>query len=105
MRRDGGTRTSANPIRDLFDACAHGHALRFACRGCRRTRIFAAAAAWHHFRRKGFPERLREVPGRFRCGVCGRHGPSMELVREPPDDHSLPMPTELDLKRELRRRR
>lgn len=105
MRRDGEKRISANPVRDLFDACAHGLSIKFTCRGCRRARIFPAAAVWHHFSRKGFAGRLRDVPGKFRCRVCGRRGPMMELVNEEPDEKSLPMPSEYDWKRELRRRR
>ena len=105
MGRDRAIRTEANPVRDLFDACAHGYALRLTCRGCRRARIFHSAAVWHHFRRKGFSEWLRDVPRKFRCRVCDRRGPSLELVGDEPDDRSLPMPSEQDWKRELRRRR
>jgi hypothetical protein len=98
-------RISANPVRDLFDACAHGYALRLSCRGCRRTRVFHAAAVWHHFRRRGFSDKLGDVPGRFRCRVCDRARPILALVHSAPDDASLPMPSDLDWKRELRRRR
>ena len=105
MWRDGEPRLSANPVRDLFDACAHGYAIRLACRGCGRQRVFHSAAVWHHFRRKGFSEWLRDVPRRFRCRVCGRRAPVMALVHEPPNDDSLPMPSDHDWKRELRRRR
>lgn len=105
MGRDGEQRISANPVRDLFDACAHGYAIKVTCRGCRRARIFRSAAVWHHFRRKGFSDWLRDVPGKFRCRVCDRKAPLMELVGEAPNDRSLPMPSESDWKRELRRRR
>ncbi|HEY7810912.1 MAG TPA: hypothetical protein VIA98_11075 [Allosphingosinicella sp.] len=105
MGREGERRKSANPVRDLFDACAHGYSVRLTCRGCRRARIFPAAAIWHHFRRKGFDDGLRQVPGRFRCRVCDRSGPALELVHEAPNDRSLPMPSQSEWKRELRRRR
>lgn len=105
MWRDGEQRISANPVRDLFDACAHGYAIKFTCRGCRRIRIFPSAAVWHHFRRKGLSDRLRGVPGKFRCRVCERRSPVMALVHERPNDSSLPMPSDLDWKHELRRRR
>jgi hypothetical protein len=105
MWRDGGPRISANPVRDLFDATAHGYAIRLTCRGCRRARIFHAAAVWHLFERKGFADGLRDVPRRFRCRVCDRRGPVLELVHEEPNDSSLPMPSQTEWKRELRRRR
>lgn len=105
MWREGERRISANPVRELFDACAHGYAIRLTCRGCRRARIFPSAAVWHHFRRKGFSEWLREVPARFRCRVCDRKGPFMDLVHEGPNDVSLPLPSDSEWKRELRRRR
>jgi hypothetical protein len=105
MWRDGDPRIPANPVRDLFDACAHGYSLRLTCRGCRRTRIFHSAAVWHHFKRKAFADGLRDVPRRFRCRVCDRRGPALVLVHDEPDDNSLPMPSETNWKRELRRRR
>jgi hypothetical protein len=105
MWREKDLRQSANPVRELFDATAQGYAIKLSCPGCRRTRIFHAAAVWHHFRRKGFSERLRDVPKKFRCRICERRTPIMELVHEEPDDMSLPMPGELVWKHELRRRR
>jgi len=53
----------------------------------------------------------REVRRRCLCIMClHRRGvkvrdPRFELVDEPPTDDSLPRPSELDWKRELRRRR
>jgi hypothetical protein len=105
MWRDGEPRISANPIRDLFDAGAHGYSIKLTCRGCGRARIFHAAAVWHHFQRKGFAQGLRSVVKRFRCRVCGRRAPVLDLVGEAPNDNSLPMPSESEWKRELRRRR
>lgn len=98
-------RDLVNPVSDLFDAAAHHYALKFTCRGCRRQRIFAAAAVWWHFKRKGHPDRLRQVPQRFRCRACGRRGPTLDLVNEEANDTSLPLPSDQDWKRELRRRR
>jgi len=103
--RDEGPRISANPVRDLFDACAHGYAIKLTCRGCHRQRIFNPHAVWWHFRRKGYSEWLRDVPGKFRCRVCERRRPTMDLVHEEPNDPSLPMPNEDEWKRERRRRR
>lgn len=98
-------RTQANPVRDLFDATAHHYAIRFTCRGCRRVRIFPAAAVWWLFHRKGWTDWLRDVPKHFSCRVCERKVPVMDLVEEAPNDTSLPLPGETDWKRELRRRR
>jgi hypothetical protein len=105
MWRETGPRISANPVRDLFDAAAQHYAIKLTCRGCRRVRVLHAAAVWWHFRRRDYSERLRDVPGKFRCRACDRRLPSMDLVHEAPDDTSLPMPDDLDWKRELRRRR
>lgn len=103
--RENEPRISANPVRDLFDATAQHYAIKLTCRGCRRSRIFPSAAIWWHFRKKGFSEWLRDVPGKFRCRVCERRAPGMDLVHEAANDTSLPMPSELVWKHELRRRR
>ena len=103
--RSNELRTSANPVRDLFDAVAHHYSIKLTCRGCRRARILPAAAVWWYFRKKDWSEWLREVPGKFRCRVCDRRGPSMDLVQDDANDFSLPMPSETDWKHELRRRR
>src|SRR5687768_5025835 len=105
MWREERVRTSANPLRELFDAAAKGYAIKLACQGCRRERIFPAAAVWRHFREKGFSEMLRDVPGKFRCRVCDRREPIMDLVHEDPNDASLALPEAHEWKRELSRRR
>jgi hypothetical protein len=105
MWREDGVRYSANPLRELFDAAAQGYSIKLTCGGCRRCKTLSAHAVWHHFGKKGFSEYLRDVPKRFRCRVCGRRKPRMDLVHEEVDDTSLPMPSEQDWKRELRRRR
>jgi len=98
-------RDLVNPMRDLFDATAHHYAIKLTCQGCRRQRVFVAAAVWWHFKRRGLPDGLRDVPKRFRCQGCGRRGPALDLVHEDATDTSLPLPNEQDWKRELRRRR
>ena len=61
--------------------------------------------------RKGWVDNLREVRRRCLCILClHRRGekvrnPELELVDEAPTDAGLPMPSELDWKREVRRRR
>lgn len=98
-------RDQANPVRELFDAAAHHYALRVTCKGCRRQRVLSAAAVWWHFQKRGFSEWLRDVPQRFKCTSCELRGPHLDLVREEPTDTSLPLPSELEWKHELRRRR
>lgn len=105
MWRDQGARQSANPVRELFDAGAQHYSIKLACRGCRRERILHAAAVWWHFKRKGLSPMLRDVPGKFRCSNCGRRGPRMDLVQDEHNDNSLPLPSEAEWKREVRRRR
>jgi hypothetical protein len=105
MWRDNQPRISANPVRDLFDATTHHYAIKLRCRACHRSRILNAAAVWWHFRKKGYSEWLRDVPRKFRCRECQERGPEMDLVHQAANDHSLPLPSESDWKRELRRRR
>lgn len=102
---------SAYPLRDLFDAAARGKALGLTCSKCRHRTVLSSHALWWLFRRKGWVDTLSEVRRRSICILClHRRGekvrnPELELVDEPPTDTSLPMPSELDWKRELRRRR
>lgn len=105
MWRERGPRQSANPIRDLFDAAAHGYNLRLACRGCRRSQVLNRFAIWWLFQRRGWRDRMADVPAHFRCGGCGRKRPSLDLVHEQPTAHALPVPSEREWKQELRRRR
>jgi hypothetical protein len=103
--REQGRRDSPNPIRELFDAAAQGYNLQLKCRGCRRFEVLDAHAVWHLFQRKGWRDLLRDVPARFRCRNCGRKPPFLELVHEDTTCTDLPMPSEAEWKRELRRRR
>src|SRR5919205_322670 len=100
MARDQA-RQLVNPVRDLFDATAHHYSIKLTCRGCRRARIFHAAAVWWLFRRKGWIDWVRDVPKHFRCRVCERRQPIIELVNEAANDDSLPLPSESEWKREL----
>ena len=98
-------RDSANPIRELFDAAAQGYTLKLVCRGCGRSKVIHAAAAWRHFDRKGWSPWLRDVAARFRCRVCDHRSPALELSHDEPTDTSLPLPDHYAWKRELSRRR
>jgi hypothetical protein len=99
------------PLRDLFDAAARARSIRLTCTKCGHVSVVASHALWWLFRRKGWVDTLREVRRRCLCIMClHRHGqkvrdPRLELVDEPATDTSLLMPSELDWKREVRRRR
>jgi hypothetical protein len=105
MWRQPGPRYSANPIRDVFDAAAQGYNLKLTCRGCNRAEVLHSAAVWELFRTKRWLDRMGDVPKHFRCRVCGRKGPDVELVHEEATSTELPEPWESEWKRELRRRR
>lgn len=102
---------SAYPLHDLFDAAVRGRSVRLTCGRCGHGAVFDSHALWWLFHRKGWSDTFREVRRRCLCLMClHRLGlkvrdPRFELVDEPPTDSSLPMPTELDWKREMRRRR
>ena len=100
-----------HPLRDLFDAAARHKSVKLTCVRCRHANILSAAALWWLFQRNGWKDRFGDVRRRCVCLYCWRrHGfkirnPVLELVDEAPRDLTLPMPSELDWKRELRRRR
>jgi hypothetical protein len=102
---------SAYPLRDLFDAAVRGRNIRLTCPRCGHGSVVSSQALWWLFHRKGWVDNFRQVARRCLCIMClHRHGakvrdPRFELVDEPPTDTSLPMPSELDWKREVRRRR
>ena len=100
-----------HPLRDLFDAAVRNKSVRLTCTRCGHAKIFSAVALWWLFERKGWQDRFDQVRRRCVCSLCYMRlhirvrAPAFELVDDPPTDTSLPMPSELDWKRELRRRR
>jgi hypothetical protein len=100
-----------HPLSDLFDAAVRHKTVKLTCGRCRHANSFSAAALWWLFQRRGWKDEFAAVRRRCVCLHCWRrHGfkirsPRFELVDEPPLDVSLPLPGELDWKRELRRRR
>jgi len=101
---------SAYPLRDLFDAAIRYSAVRLSCPRCRHARVLRAAALWWLFQRKGWKDRFPDVAARYYCRSCRlRDGDKvhavLQLVNEEPTDDSLPLPSELEWKRERRRRR
>ncbi|HEU0100327.1 MAG TPA: hypothetical protein VFQ67_16330 [Allosphingosinicella sp.] len=102
---------TAYPLRDLFDVAVRGRSIRLTCARCGHATVVSSHALWWHFHRKGWVDTLREVRRRCLCIMClHRHGlivrdPVLELTHTPPTDTSLEMPSELDWKREVKRRR
>jgi ribosomal protein S27AE len=100
-----------HPLRDLFDVAVRGRAVRLTCSRCGHGTVVSSHALWWLFHKKGWVDTLREVRRRCLCIMClHRRGvkvrdPELDLVDEAPTDTSLPMPSELDWKREVRRRR
>lgn len=99
------------PLQDLFDAAVRAPGVRLTCRACRHSAILSSHALWWLFHRKGWRDSLGDVRRRCVCLMCLHRRrakvrePELELVDEPPTDDSLPRPSELDWKREVRRRR
>jgi hypothetical protein len=102
---------SAYPLRDLFDAAVRGRSVRLTCRTCGHSAVLSSHGLWWLFDRKGWRDGLEDLRRRSICLLClHRRGekvrhPELELVPGPPSDTSLPMPSEMDWKREVRRRR
>ena len=101
---------TAYPLKDLFDAAARGKAIKLTCLRCRHIAIFNGYALWWLFRDRGWKDGFRDVQRRSLCTMCWFHrgekmrGPKLDLVDDEPTVE-LPMPSELEWQRELRRRR
>ena len=102
---DDAVRWQVNPVRELFDAALQHYAIRATCRRCPNIGVFHAAGLWYRFERKGWNDRLREVPRRLRCAQCGNRGPKLELVTHEAITVPLPLPDDREWKRATSRRR
>lgn len=102
---------TAYPLRDLWDAAVRHRNVRLTCTKCRHTIVFDGVALWWLFQRKGWQDRFDQVQKRCICLLCLHERgskiryPEFELVKEPPTETRLPMPSEIEWKREMRRRR
>jgi ribosomal protein L44E len=102
---------SAYPLRDLFDAAVRNRNIKLTCQACHHATIFDGHALWWLFKRRAWADRFPEVQRRMVCTVCfyrrseKLRSAKLELVEEEPTETSLALPSELDWKRELRRRR
>lgn len=101
----------AYPLRDLWDAAVRHRTVQLTCRRCRHVNSFSAAALWWLFEKNGWGDGFADVRRRCVCEDCLRRSgervrnPDFRLTLEPPADTRFPMPSELNWKRELRRRR
>lgn len=102
---------TAYPLRDLFDVAVREQDVRLTCRECRHACVARGIALWWLFHSRGWRDDFPSVVRRCVCAMCwyrlGRkmRGPRLELVRGETPTLLLPMPSELEWKRELRRRR
>lgn len=102
---------SAFPLRDLFDAAVRAPAVRLTCRACGHSALLSSHALWWLFHKKGWRDTLPDLRRRCVCLMCLHRRrlkvrePELELADEAPTEASLPMPSEMDWKRELHRRR
>ena len=102
---------TAYPLRDLFDAAARGRNVRLTCPACGHDAVLNGMALWWLFQRRGWLDDFRDVRRRSVCSACWRRrrqkvrNPALALVETPPTDTRLPLPSAMDWKKEVRRRR
>jgi hypothetical protein len=102
---------TAYPLRDLFDAAARGRNIRLTCTACGHFAILNGMALWWLFQRRGWLDDFKDVRRRSVCLPCLSRcrrkirNPRLELVETPPTDTRLPLPSAMDWKKEMRRRR
>lgn len=86
----------------LFEAAAFHKKIRATCK-CGHSSVFDPHALWWLFQRKGWDQRLKVLPGRFRCLRCSSGRVRVALVEEPVTIDRLPMPPEHEWKRAVSR--
>jgi len=102
---------SPYPLRDLFDVAVRHSAVRLTCTKCGHMTVFSSHALWWLFHRNGWQDRFEEVRKRCICLLCLHQRalrvryPNLEMIDDEPTEKRLPVPSEIDWKRELRRRR
>lgn len=102
---------SAYPLRNLFDAAVRQYAIKLTCWACQHITIRHAHALWWHFERKGWPNSFKELRKRCVCVPCRKErnqiirNPRLELVHEEVAVEPLPLPSQDEWKRALRRHR
>ena len=102
---------SANPLRTLWDAAVRGYTIKLTCWACRHIVVRHAHALWWHFERKGWNDSFKELQKRCVCRPCLKErnqiirNPRLELVQEEITEEPLPLPSQEEWKRALRRRR
>jgi hypothetical protein len=102
---------TAYPLRDLYDAAARGRNVRLTCRACGHVAILSGIALWWHFQRRGWLDDFRDVRRRSVCAECLKRlrrkvrNPDLLLVEAAPTETRLPLPSQIEWKKEVRRRR
>lgn len=102
---------SANPLGNLFDAAVRQYSIKLTCWSCGHVRILHGHALWWLFERKGWRSNFKDVRWRLVCGPCLRErnekirNPQLELVHEEITGDPLPLPSQDEWKRALRRHR
>lgn len=103
------SREGANPIWSLFDAAAHHSSIRLDCPRCNHVVVYHPAALWLQCQNEGRSDSIRALAGRYYCSWCKTHGgrkvrPRVSLCQTAPTV-TLPLPTDLEWKQAIRRRR
>lgn len=94
----------------LFELALIGHPVCLACPVCGHRRVFDPYAIWWLFERRGWSDRLADVPKRFVCTKCviarRRVRPLLTIEpTSPPTDDTLERPSEQEWKRVISRQR
>lgn len=93
----------ARVVTNVFEAAAFEYNIKATCLRCGHTNVLNRYAVWWRFERSDWDMRLRPASDRFRCLRCRTKGARLEPVRMMPTTHLLPVPTEADWKRAVRR--
>lgn len=102
---------TAYPLRDLFDAAARGRNVRLSCTACGHVATLSGMALWWLFQRRGWLDQFKDVQQRSVCTACWRRhrrkvgNPVLTLVETAVTDAKWPLPSEMEWKKEVRRRR
>jgi hypothetical protein len=102
-------RDSVHPLRTLFDAAARRYCVKLTCLRCKHVRVLHGHGLWWMFEKRGWNDRFDDLRRRAICERCfkanGRkvRWPKLELVHEKLTGEPLPLPSEQEWKRALRR--
>lgn len=100
-------RDSANPVWSLFDAAAQHYNIRLDCPRCHHVVVYNAAALWLECQRQGRSDSLSNVRRRYYCHACGKNRRVRPILKlcQTEETRVLPLPSDLEWKQAIRRRR